>query len=317
MKRRLPFTVAILLTSVSLCFAQAQQENTKPASTRSNESSSANKALEEKVVALERQTWEAIKKKDWEALSSLLAEDLRVVSDTGVAEKSEVIEELKTNYTLMDYTLQEVRVVELSSEAALITYKAVQNVSHKGQGWKSQAAYHSSIWVKRDGKWQSVLHQITPVKQEASAEKRGEPTTPKPQATASSSTNKALEDKIIANEKQAWEAIKKRATRAHGKQLADDYLGVGDTGVNTKSEWLSALKEAKWSLDDYSMDNVKVSELSKDVALITYKVEQKGMYGGENFSEPAYASTVLVRRGGNWLAVLHQQTPVKQATAAR
>jgi hypothetical protein len=276
--------------------------------------------LEEQIVALEKQIWEAIKKKDWAALSSFLTENLRQVSDTGLAEKSEVIKELKANYTLMDYTLQEVRVVELSREAALITYKAVENASHKGQGWKSQAAYHSSIWVQRDGQWQTVLHQVTPVKPETAAQQRGrkgtQPTAPKKtQAAAPSSANKELVDKIIGIEKQAWEAIKKRATRAHGRQLADDYLGVGDRGVNTKSEWLSALKEAKWTLEDYSMGNVKVSELSKEVALITYEVEQKGMYQGESFSDPTYASTALVRREGNWLAVWHQQTPVKQATA--
>jgi len=34
-----------------------------------------NKELEEKMVSLEKQGWEAIKKKDWNVLSSLMTED--------------------------------------------------------------------------------------------------------------------------------------------------------------------------------------------------------------------------------------------------
>ena len=56
-----------------------------------------NKALEEKIVALEKQGWEAIKKKDWTALGSLMTEDFVDVGEVGIRGRSAAIDDLKAN----------------------------------------------------------------------------------------------------------------------------------------------------------------------------------------------------------------------------
>ena len=53
------------------------------------------KALEEKIISLEKQGWEAIKKKDWNALGSVMTEDFADVGQMGIRGKSEALQDLR------------------------------------------------------------------------------------------------------------------------------------------------------------------------------------------------------------------------------
>jgi hypothetical protein len=167
------YSVSIFITSLLatswLCFAQAQQEQkqNKPATAHQSQSSSTNKALQEKIIVLEKQVVEALKKKDWNTFDSLLAEDCVVVGGDGVQRKPEMLQDLKANYSLSDFSMTDVNVVAVNKDTALIAYKAMGKGSYKGEDWSEQA-YGSSVWAKRGGKWLTVLHQETPVKQQTS-----------------------------------------------------------------------------------------------------------------------------------------------------
>ena len=157
MKKHLTFIGATLLTLVSLCFVQAKEKKeTKPASL-------SNKALEEKVVSLEKQGWEAIKKKDWNALSSLMADDFVDVGDMGLRGKSETVEDLKANLILTDYSMENIRLVELDKNAAVVAYKLMQKATYKGQSVPS-TSYCSATYVRRGGKWLNTSFHETPTK---------------------------------------------------------------------------------------------------------------------------------------------------------
>ena len=84
-----------------------------------------NKALEEKIVALEKQGWEEIKKKDWNALGSLMTDDFVEVTEMGIRGKSEALEDLKANLILTEYAIEQVKLLELSKDAALLAYQLV------------------------------------------------------------------------------------------------------------------------------------------------------------------------------------------------
>jgi len=122
-----------------------------------------NKALEEKIVALEKQGWEAIKKKDWTALGSLMTEDFVEVGEMGIRGKLEAIQDLKANLTLTEYAMEQVKVLELSKDAALVTYRLVQKGSYKGQDLPSKASC-SAAYVRRGGKWLNISFQQTAAK---------------------------------------------------------------------------------------------------------------------------------------------------------
>ena len=124
-------------------------------------------------------------------------------------------------------------------------------------------------------------------------------------------SNKAVEEKIISSlEKQGWEAIKKKDWNALSSIMTEDFVDVGEMGIRGKSEALQDLK-ANFILTEYAMEQVKVLELSKDAALVTYRLVQKGSYKGENLPAKINCSAAYVRRGGRWLNILFQETPAK------
>jgi hypothetical protein len=59
--------------------------------------------------------------------------------------------------------------------------------------------------------------------------------------------------------------------------------------------------EGNFTIKDYTMENIKVVELSQDSALLTSKFVQKGKYQGKDYSTRGYSSSVWVKRGGKWL----------------
>jgi ketosteroid isomerase-like protein len=134
--------------------------------------------------------------------------------------------------------------------------------------------------------------------------KETKPATDKARTAESSSTRKSLEEKITALEKQGNEAVKNKDWNTFSSFLTDDFVLVTDQGIMTgKSEVVSDLK-LNLNLRDYSMDDVKVTELAKDAALISYRFRQKGSQKGKDFSSQDYLSAVYVKRGGNGCAPL-------------
>ncbi len=155
-----------LLTMAALCFAQAekQTEGTRPAAghpVRSKSAASSKKTDDEKIIDLEKQGWEAIKNKDWNAFGSLLSEDFVNVDDDGITTGRSEVVKLTSNLNLTDYSLEESKVVMLSKDVALLTYKATEKGSSKGQDLPSKPFYMSSAYVKRGGKWVNVFFQET------------------------------------------------------------------------------------------------------------------------------------------------------------
>jgi hypothetical protein len=122
-----------------------------------------NKALEEKIVSLEKQGWEAIKKKDWNGLSSLLTEDFVEVGEMGIRGKSAAIEDLKANLTVTEYSMENAKVLELGKDGALLTYGLVQKGSYKGQDLPSKANC-SAAYIRRGGKWLNISFHQTAAK---------------------------------------------------------------------------------------------------------------------------------------------------------
>jgi hypothetical protein len=122
-----------------------------------------NKALEEKIVALEKQGWEAIKNKDWNGLSSLLTEDFVEVGEMGIRGKSAAMEDLKANLTLTEYSMEDAKVLELGKDAGLLTYRLLQKGSYKGENLPSKTNC-SAAYVRRGGKWVNVSFQQTAAK---------------------------------------------------------------------------------------------------------------------------------------------------------
>ena len=122
---------------------------------------------EQELIAIDKQWGEAGLKGDSAVLERILADDFIGNSPTGVATKAQNIAEAKTNapnITNATYVADEYTVRFLDPNTAVMTHRAVEKGLNKGKEYTDQ---HRSmhVWVKRDGRWQVVASQASPIPQ--------------------------------------------------------------------------------------------------------------------------------------------------------
>ena len=112
---------------------------------------------------------------------------------------------------------------------------------------------------------------------------------------------------IIDNSRATWEAYKSRNIAAMKALTAKEYASNAVTGPSTLQQDIDTID--KLTIESYTIDEPKVTWVTKDVAILRYKADLKGSYDGKPFG-PAYATEVWVKRGGKWQIVSYQETPV-------
>ena len=121
------------------------------------------------------------------------------------------------------------------------------------------------------------------------------------------STGPISEADIIAKEKAAWDAFRKKDADAFGKITAPDYIEVLDTGEQDKATSIAGMKD--FEIEDVTFADWKMLPVDKDVALIHYSVTVKGTYKGKAVpAGPYYEASAYVNRNGEWLAAYYQET---------
>lgn len=124
-------------------------------------------AVEQRLIANEKGSWEAARRKDYAAFGSLLADDFVDVFPNGkIVGKKELLEQYIRGVDLREYSLSDFRVVWLSRDAALVVYRAVargsehQLQAHTASG--EEIEVHVAVtsgWALRDGVWKNVFYR--------------------------------------------------------------------------------------------------------------------------------------------------------------
>ncbi|HEV2828508.1 MAG TPA: DUF4440 domain-containing protein [Pyrinomonadaceae bacterium] len=143
--------------------AKPAPDQTKPV----GEAVAATPNAEQELIALDKSWGDAGLKGDSAVLESILADDFIGNSPIGVATKAQNIAEAKTNaanITNATYVADEYTVRFLDPNTAVMTHRATEKGLNKGKEYNDQ---HRSmhVWVKRDGRWQVVASQATPIPQ--------------------------------------------------------------------------------------------------------------------------------------------------------
>ena len=133
------------------------------------------------------------------------------------------------------------------------------------------------------------------------------------------STGPASEADIIAKEKAAWDAFRKKDGDALGKMMTADYLEIVDVGVQDKATAIAGIKD--FDVADVTFADWKMLPVDKDAAIITYTVTVKGTFKGQAIPPGPYReASAYVNRNGEWLAIYYQETlsrPMPASSAAK
>ena len=160
MTKRLPLVIVLILFATSLAYAQettpSPSPSPKPGMTRAQS--------QRAIIATEKKLWEAWKNQDNKPFKANLANDGVMISDSGVTTKADIVKEMGSGgCEVKSYELSDIKVAFLNSSTAIITYKSTQDGTCGGQALPP-AAWSSSVYVMRGGKWWAASHQETVAK---------------------------------------------------------------------------------------------------------------------------------------------------------
>ena len=118
-----------------------------------------------------------------------------------------------------------------------------------------------------------------------------------------------LERQIIAKEREGLDAIKSGDLQAFGNLTGENAVFVDRAGAATKAQ---VMKNAQgFKLTDYTMDQMNFVPLSKKSGLISYKITEKGLSHGKEFTAQAYVSSIWAEQSGHWLCLFSQETSAR------
>ena len=112
-------------------------------------------ATTDDVAANEKLVWEAIKSRNYDAFGSYLADTSIEIEPDGVFDKAGSVKGVQ-GFDASKSELSDWKTVKFDDDASVVTYKV------KVPGMKPEVGHHSTIWVKRDGKWHAFFHMGTP-----------------------------------------------------------------------------------------------------------------------------------------------------------
>jgi len=116
-----------------------------------------------------------------------------------------------------------------------------------------------------------------------------------------------LDQTIVSKSKEVWEAYKSRNIAAMKALTAADYAAFTLAGPSNLQQDIATID--KLNIESYTLDQAKVSAVTKEVAILRYKCDLKGSFDGKPF-KPVYATEVWVNRDGKWVITSYSETPV-------
>jgi hypothetical protein len=136
----------VILTVTALALGQKEQsENT----------------IKEALINLEKQSWEAWKKRDGKFFEGFLSDDHVEVGFGGLANKATVVAGVASPVCVVkSYTVDTFKLTRLDENTALLTYHAEQDTTCNGVAVPTPA-WASSLYVRRGDRWLNAFYQQT------------------------------------------------------------------------------------------------------------------------------------------------------------
>ncbi len=118
-------------------------------------------ALQDQLVTLEKQSWEAWKNHDGRFFSGFLSDDHIEMGFGGRTDKATVVAGVASPVcNVKSYTVGDFKLAVLDTDTALLTYHAAQDTTCGGKPVPSPV-WVSSLYMRRGGRWLNVLYQQT------------------------------------------------------------------------------------------------------------------------------------------------------------
>jgi ketosteroid isomerase-like protein len=126
--------------------------------------------------------------------------------------------------------------------------------------------------------------------------------------TASDSTVRSVESKT----REAWKDFKAKKVDAYAALLDDDFTAVEPDGEGPHDKKASVDGLKAFTLNRYSLHDLRVIALGPNSALATYTADSDGTTpDGKTVHSTAVVTEIWVRRAGNWKALRYHESELK------
>jgi hypothetical protein len=117
----------------------------------------------------------------------------------------------------------------------------------------------------------------------------------------------AVEAKI----RQEWQDFKAKNKTGLGAALADDTTQIWADNKPARDK-ATALKDMDaFTIDTFTLSNVKVTPLGAGAALATYQAKVVGAMGGQKMDVTLAVTEVWVKRGSDWKDLRYHESEIK------
>jgi uncharacterized protein DUF4440 len=130
----------------------------------------------------------------------------------------------------------------------------------------------------------------------------------------SSGAGSSMQERVAAKEREGLESLKTGDVAHFGELTAEDAIFVDPHGIASKAEVMKNVEGFR--LTDFTMEDVKFLQVSEKSGLISYKLTEKGVTHGKEFTAIVYVSSIWAERGGKWLCEFSQETAARLPPAA-
>ncbi len=304
------FSLVTMMLVASAFFAACEPPASNTGTNKAANTTNTNAAMpvaaaptKEALMALEKSAYEAWKNKDAKFWDPFLTDNFVGYGMAGRLDKAAAIKEYSgADCDVKSVAFSDEKMTALGSDVAFITYKTTVDGTCGGQKLPVNS-WAAGVYVRSGDKWKGAFHAELPI-----ADPNAAPAKPAaPAKNVAAETKPAtdakpdpLVDALMAVENKGWEAWKARDAKGLEAVMVKDFIYLTPTGPQGHAEAIKSWTEPKCDIKSFSLVDPIAVQLSKDVALITYKGNQQGVCDGK--PQPAYqwVAALDMKEGDAW-----------------
>jgi uncharacterized protein (TIGR02246 family) len=121
--------------------------------------------LREDLMALEKGSWDFLRDNNAAGMTAFLADDALLIFGDGKRYNKREMLAMMQDFKLTGLTIEPTYAVRMiSPDVATLLYRVTYTSTFKNGPAETAKVISSSVYVRRDNKWWSVLYQETPIK---------------------------------------------------------------------------------------------------------------------------------------------------------
>jgi uncharacterized protein (TIGR02246 family) len=121
--------------------------------------------LRDELMALEKGSWDFLRDNNAAGMRGFLADDVVLIFQDGKRYNKREFLALMPDFKLVNLTIEPTYAVRMiGPDVATLLYRVTYTSTFKNGPAETAKVISSSVYVRRDNKWWSVLYQETPIK---------------------------------------------------------------------------------------------------------------------------------------------------------